>query len=140
MGRGRPRPRCLGNQSFVVEVRRLKQGRHFVCPEFFLLRRLSLSHLEISSEMSLRPTTFAVARHRLQRCSRTNRERWSPRSKNNFTSEKNPSRFDAWRLAVPQKSYSSVIATPDRIPNVTTAANTRADVLHDIVRPTISIG
>jgi len=71
---------------------------------------------------------------------RMNRERWSPRSKNNFTSEKNPSRSEEWRLAVPQKSYTSVIATPDRIPNVTTAANIRADILHDIVRPTISMG
>ena len=71
---------------------------------------------------------------------RMNRERWSPRSKNNFTSKKNPSRSEEWRLVVPQKSYTSVIATPDRIPNVTTAANTRADVLHDIVRPTISMG
>jgi len=46
---------------------------------------------------------------------------------------KKPSRSDEWRLAVPQKSYTGGIATPDRIPNVTTAANTRADVLHDML-------
>lgn len=68
MWRG-PSPASPLKLIFVVEVRRLKQGRHFVCPEFFWLRRLSLLHLEIPSEMGLRLAAFAVARHRLQRCS-----------------------------------------------------------------------
>jgi Domain of unknown function (DUF4442) len=120
----------LGSDYIVWDksatIRFKKPGKGKVSAAF----RLFDEQLEQIRE-ALKRRRRSIASLRLK--SRTNRERWSPRSKN-------PSRFDAWRLAVPQKSYSSVIATPDRIPNVTTAANTRADVLHDIVRPTISIG